>query len=205
MLELSLHVLDLLRNAVEAGAGLIRVRVEEDTAADLLALQVRDDGKGMTPELARQALDPFVTSRTARHVGLGLPLLAQAARQCGGGLTIESEPGHGTIVRATFRRSHWDRAPLGDMPGVLLAAVLTGRDGHAKEIGSAGAEGEPGNGGVRELELEYVHRLDGREFRFDTAEVRQELDGVPLGHPKIRSWILQTLQEGEAELKDETH
>lgn len=179
MLELSLHLLDIARNAVEAGAGRIAVTIEEDAAADLLAMEVADDGRGMAPELARRALDPFVTTRATRHVGLGLPLLEQAARQCGGGVTVESAPGGGTTVRATFQRSHWDRAPLGDVPGALLAILLAGRP----------------------IELAYAHRVDGREFRFDTAEVRRAADGVPLTHPKILRWILEALRAGEEELK----
>jgi anti-sigma regulatory factor (Ser/Thr protein kinase) len=183
LLELSLHLLDIVRNAVEAGASRVAVTITEDTAADRLTLEVGDDGRGMTPELARRVVDPFTTSRATRHVGLGLPLLAQAARQCAGDLKVESEPGRGTTVRATFQWSHWDRAPLGDVPGALLAVLLSGDQG-------------------RTIDLAYTHRVDGREFRFDTAEVRAEIGEVPLTHPGIREWILEALREGEAELQE---
>lgn len=186
MLELSLHLLDIMVNAVEAGASRVEVSVEEDAAADRLVIEVRDNGRGMAPELAAAVLNPFVTTRTTRHVGLGLPLLAQAAEATGGALRIASEPGKGTTVRAEFGLAHWDRAPLGDLPGALLALLLSGGEGSAKT-----------------LDLLYVHRVDGREFRFDTAEVRQVIGELPLGHPKVREWILEALREGEAELLHE--
>jgi hypothetical protein len=57
---------------------------------------------------------------------LGLPLLAQAARDTGGRLELESEPGQGTRVRAVFQASHPDRKPLGDI-AETLRTILAGR------------------------------------------------------------------------------
>jgi hypothetical protein len=133
----------------------------------------------MSKEIAQRALDPFFTTRKTRHVGLGLPLFAAAARHCDGDLTIESEPGKGTRVRATFRHSHIDRAPLGDMPSALMAVLLSGRA----------------------VDLAYVHRVGEAEFAFDSAEVRRELGEVPLTHPAVRQWLWQTLREGEESLR----
>lgn len=178
MRELSLHILDALENALAAGASRVELRVLEDPAADRLEIELCDDGRGMSRQLAERVLDPFVTTRTTRHVGLGLPLFAVAARRCEGGLTIESEEGRGTRVRATFRRSHLDRAPLGDLPAALLAILLTGRP----------------------MDVDYTHRLGRQEFRFDSAQVREELGAVPLSTPAVREWIMKTLREGEAEL-----
>lgn len=82
MRELSLHILDVLENALEAGATAVELEVDEDLCADRLTISVRDNGRGMDAPSARRALDPFFTTRTTRHVGLGLPLLAAAARRC---------------------------------------------------------------------------------------------------------------------------
>ena len=73
-----------------------------------------------------QVLDPFFTTKTTRRVGLGLPLLAQAARDSGGELAVDSSPGAGTTVRAEFQLSHPDRKPLGDV-AATLGAILAGR------------------------------------------------------------------------------
>ncbi len=178
MRELSLHILDLLENSVEAGASKIRLSIREDLEKDWMVIEIADNGCGMSKELMEQVLDPFTTTRKTRHVGLGLPLFLETARRCGGDLWIESKPGEGTKVEATFRHSHVDRAPLGDMPAALLAILLSSR----------------------RVDLDYRHQVGSREFRFDSSEIRKELEEVPLSHPKVRAWIIQSLREGEAGL-----
>ena len=179
MRELALHILDLLQNALEAGATHITLTITEDTATDRMTICVEDDGRGMPPDLAARALDPFVTTRETRHVGLGLPLLAAAAERTGGGVQIESNVGRGTTVTATLGLHHWDRAPLGDMPGTVLAVLLSGRP----------------------VDLIYTHSVGSRTFCFDTAAVRRELGEVPLTHPRVRSWLQEYLTEGIASLQ----
>jgi len=180
MRELSLHILDVLENALEAGATEVDLEIDEDLLADRLTITVRDNGRGMDAETARRALDPFFTTRTTRHVGLGLPLFAAAARRCEGDLGLDSSPGRGTVVTATFRHSHLDRAPLGDIAGTLLAFLLSER--------SAG------------LHFVYHHRVNGRSFDLDTAAIRAELEDIPLSHPLVREWLRGYIAAGEAEL-----
>ncbi len=126
MEDLSLHILDVVENSVAAAASTIEILIVEDTMNDRLSLEIRDDGKGMDEELREKALDPFFSTRTTRRIGLGLPLLAQAARDSGGDLELESAPGKGTTVRAVFQLSHPDRKPLGDIAASLVA-ILAGR------------------------------------------------------------------------------
>lgn len=183
MRELALHVLDILRNTVDAGARHVTLTIEEDIRGDRLAIVVSDDGRGMAPEIAARVTDPFFTTRTTRHVGLGLPLLAAAAERAGGNLRIMSAPGLGTTVEVTFQLAHPDRQPLGDMAGTLLAFLL--------------AAGAP--------QLRYEHRMTGsaaanRVFAFDTADILAELGDVPLHHPAVTQWLAEFLAEGEAEL-----
>jgi len=126
MEDLSLHILDIAENCVAAAAQEISILIDEDSAKDRLYLEIRDNGEGMEEETRSQVLDPFFTTRTTRRVGLGLPLLAQAARDSGGGLEVDSAPGVGTTVRAEFQLSHPDRKPLGDV-AATLGAILAGR------------------------------------------------------------------------------
>ncbi len=181
MLELSLHVLDVIENAVEAGASRIQVRIEEDRDADLLLIEIVDDGRGMSEAVLKRVLNPFYTTRNTRHVGLGLPLFLEAARRCEGDLIIQSEPGKGTRVKATFRHSHIDRAPLGNIPSALLAILLS----------------------EHPVDLDYSHRVGDRNFHLDTGEIRKELGDVPLTYPTIRDWLFQELREGETSLHPE--
>lgn len=187
MRELSLHILDALENSVEAGATRLELLIKEDLKNDVLEIVIRDNGRGMSKEFVEQVLNPFVTTRTTRHVGLGLPLFAAAARRCNGDLRIESEPGVGTTVTATFQHSHIDRAPLGDIAGTLLAIVLSDRP----------------------VDILYRHeclvpgprgRVKRRIFELDTAQVRRELDGVPLSYPAVREWLETVLREGIRDL-----
>lgn len=177
MRELSLHVLDALENSLEAGATLIELVIEEDLAADWLTIAIRDDGRGMSEDQLARINDPFFTTRSTRHVGLGIPLFAAAAERCEGNLAVTSQPGKGTSLQATFRHSHIDRAPLGDITGTLLAVILAGSS-----------------------DLHYIHRLDGHQFEFHTADVRSELGDIPLTHPAVRTWLRDFINEGEASL-----
>jgi nitrogen-specific signal transduction histidine kinase len=126
MEDLSLHVLDIVENSMAAAAGEIRILIDEDAAMDTLSLKISDDGNGMDEEMQKKVLDPFYTTRTTRRVGLGLPFLAQAARESGGKLELDSTPGKGTTVRVVFQLSHPDRKPLGDIVATL-GTILAGR------------------------------------------------------------------------------
>jgi hypothetical protein len=177
MRELSLHILDVLQNSLEAGATLVELVIEEDLAADRLVITVRDNGRGMDQATLAQVADPFYTTRKTRQVGLGLPLFQAAAERCNGSLRITSQAGSGTTLSAIFQHSHIDRAPLGDMTGTLLSFIL---------------------GGISDLS--YSHRVDGRQFSLSTAEIRAELGDVPISHPAVREWLRQYIAEGEQSL-----
>lgn len=179
MRELGLHILDAVENSIKAEATLVELVVEEDLAADRLHITIRDNGHGMDEEQLARVVDPFYTTRETRHVGLGIPLFKAAAEWCDGDLTITSQPGQGTTVRATFRHSHIDRAPLGDMTTTLLTIIL-----------------------FESCDLHYSHRVNGHEFAFDTAEIREQLGGIPLSHPQVRKWLKRFIAEGEAALRE---
>ncbi|HAI87903.1 MAG TPA: ATP-binding protein [Firmicutes bacterium] len=175
MRELSMHILDIAQNSIAAGAKVVRIDVVEDAAADTMTITVADDGSGMDSGAAQRIRDPFVTSRTTRQVGLGIPLFAAAAERCGGGLAIASAPGSGTTVRAVFGLSHIDRAPLGDMAGTLMALSVCNPD----------------------VDFVYNRERGDESFRFDTREIRAELDGVPLSDPEVAAFIRDYIEQGE--------
>ncbi|NTU65414.1 MAG: ATP-binding protein, partial [Chloroflexi bacterium] len=106
MRELSLHLLDIAENGVSAGAQNITITIAEDLRVDRLELAIEDDGRGMDQAMVEQVTNPFITTRTTRKVGLGIPLLKLAAEMCNGGLTVESTPNVGTTVNVDFQRSH---------------------------------------------------------------------------------------------------
>jgi signal transduction histidine kinase len=61
------------------------VSVALTTTADIVTVEIRDDGSGFTPDRAGS--------------GMGLENLRQRATEVGGSVTVESRPGHGTMVR----------------------------------------------------------------------------------------------------------
>ena len=151
MEDLSLHMLDIVENSLRSGATWIRISVVEELEQDRLTLEIKDDGSGMDPAMCAQAADPFFTTKPGRRFGLGLALLAQAAREAEGEFHVSSSPGAGTTVRATFRWSHPDRKPLGDISATLQTLVV----------------GHP------EVDFVFNHRMAAETTHFDTREVRQ--------------------------------
>jgi anti-sigma regulatory factor (Ser/Thr protein kinase) len=178
MRELSMHILDIAQNSIAAGAELVEIDVIEDVANDKMIIRVTDDGRGMPADVVAQIRDPFVTSRTTRRVGLGIPLLAAAAERCGGGVDIASVPGGGTTVTDVFEYSHVDRAPLGNMAETLLALVVCNPN----------------------LDFVYNHVRGDNSFHFDTREIRLELGSIPLSDPEVVVFIRDFVAEGERRL-----
>lgn len=150
MEDLSLHILDIVENSIKAKASRIEIKVVEDIGKDLLTIEIKDNGQGIDEGTIKKVFDPFFTTRTTRRVGLGLPLLSQAARESGGDIEIESKVGRGTRVKATFGYSHIDRKPLGNMEATLTTLIA----------------GNP------EVDFIYEHKKDELEYRLDTKEIR---------------------------------
>ena len=62
-------------------------------------LRIRDNGKGMAPEVTARALEPlFTTQPHGIKAGWGLSSCAGFIRQSGGRMTLHSEVGQGTLV-----------------------------------------------------------------------------------------------------------
>lgn len=90
-------VFNLLNNALQACRPGDAVNVSGHFERGLLTISVRDTGRGMTPEVLKQALNPFFTTRSDGS-GLGLVICREAIEEAGGQLTIDSSLGLGTTV-----------------------------------------------------------------------------------------------------------
>ena len=173
MRDLSLHLLDLTQNSVSAGASLVEIMLTLEENG-WLTMVIRDNGKGMSPELLARVTSPFATTRTTRKVGLGIPMMMENAEKTGGGLTIRSTEGKGTELTVTLDTGNIDCLPLGDLPGTLLSLILMHPDRPDCHFHGASPQGE---------------------CDVDTREIRQAAGGLPLNEPAIAAWLQEAVYE----------
>jgi signal transduction histidine kinase len=106
-------VLNLVANARDAmpGGGQIEIstsRIVEIAAPELSALgdyvrvRVRDNGRGMPPEILKRVFDPFFTTKGDKGTGIGLPQVRAFTKMVGGQMRIDSKPDMGTTVDILF-------------------------------------------------------------------------------------------------------
>lgn len=192
MRELSLHILDIAENGITAGADCIQILINEARNEDLLTIVIEDNGRGMPAEKLKKPTDPFITSRTTRRVGLGLSLLAAAADRCAGKLEIETEPGRGTRVEATFRYSHIDRAPVGDMASTITTLIM----------------GNP------QVDFVYTHIVGTEDFVLDTRDLKEGTQDQSLTDPVLIFHLSRSIRDslnelaggkGKPEVTEENH
>lgn len=173
MRDISLHILDIAENSIRARAGLISIEVLIDEAKDELKVSIDDDGCGMDGEMLLKVKSPFATSRTTRSVGLGIPLFTASCENTGGRLEITSSPGCGTSLTATYKYSHIDRPPMGDMAETICTLTLLNPT------------------------IDFVFSAKRDEtFLYDTREIKAALDGLPITHPDALKFLHGFLQEG---------
>lgn len=180
MKSIALNILDIAQNSKRAGASEIIIGFTDSVKKDTVTVTISDNGDGMNDEFLSRVTDPFVTTRTKRNIGLGLPLLKFHSELAGGHLGINSAPGKGTQVDASFVRSHFDRQPTGDLAGVIT--IL--------------ATGNPG------IEIVYEHNTDKGSFRFSTAETKEYLGIETLNEPGLADSIREMIGQNIRELSE---
>jgi hypothetical protein len=137
-------------------------------------MNITDDGKGMSEEMVKRVTDPFVTSRTTRKVGLGIPLLKEAAELCNGSLTISSKLGEGTVVNVDFQLSHIDRMPLGDLSTTFLNLMIA----------------HPA------IHYIFSYEVNKELFYLDDMSIKSELQGVSLTEPVVLTFLRNLFESG---------
>lgn len=173
MREIALHILDLLENAIRAGATVIAVEVEEEPDHDLLCVSVEDNGPGLCVP-GETAVDPFFTTKEGKKTGLGLSMLKFRAEQAGGSFHLERSLMGGCAVRARMPLSNVDRSPLGDLAATLASVVCT----------------NPG------IELQTRLRVGIREWLVSTAEISRGLPETGRSEIAVARRMRERIAEG---------
>ncbi|TBL71237.1 sensor histidine kinase [Paenibacillus thalictri] len=97
-------IVNLLHNALDAlpeQGGTIRISCER--SGDGIALNVRDNGEGISADHLRNIMEPFYSTKDRSHnFGLGLTYCNMVVEKHGGSLQIESSKGKGTHVQIRF-------------------------------------------------------------------------------------------------------
>ncbi|KVT33632.1 sensor histidine kinase [Burkholderia ubonensis] len=112
-LRLEQVLINLLGNALDAVAAggaprtaAPRIDVTIEASAATLAIQVRDNGPGIAPDLLPRLFEPFFTTKEmGRGLGLGLAISSSIASDAGGSLTARNAPGGGALFVLTLRRA----------------------------------------------------------------------------------------------------
>jgi two-component system NtrC family sensor kinase len=183
-------LVNLINNAAQAIASTGRpgtVTVRARRLLDGVAIEVADDGPGMSRELAEQVFEPFFTTKPeGQGTGLGLSISQGIVKEHGGRITLGTREGEG----ATFTI----QLPCGDVsatsepagapvrgPAVRLRVLVVDDEphilhymratleawGHEVAVAEDGAEGLrlAGDGGFDLIISDLrMPRLSGREF-----------------------------------------
>ncbi len=120
--QLTRAVGNILQNAAEAGAKLIKVHVRPTEERGMLEITIEDDGVGINDATLQKVWSPFFTTRGVEHHGLGLPATMHVVSQSQGHIALVSEEGKGTTVAMFMPRGRVDveQAQPGSVKSILL-------------------------------------------------------------------------------------
>jgi two-component system sensor histidine kinase FlrB len=81
------------------------VELETQSHSERIDFIIRDNGKGMAPDVVTRVFEPFFTTRS-EGTGLGLAIARGVARVHGGGIEVSSQLGQGSeFVFSVARQS----------------------------------------------------------------------------------------------------
>jgi PAS domain S-box-containing protein len=136
LLNLAINSRDAMTEGGNLSIRTENVRIDDDYArinrdvapGEYVRVAVRDNGCGMSAEVAERAFDPFFTTKTEQHgSGLGLSMVYGFLKQSGGFAKIDSQPDQGTTINLYFPRSLANQAtPVA--PETTSDVVTTGKE-----------------------------------------------------------------------------
>ncbi|HJV68137.1 HAMP domain-containing sensor histidine kinase [Ideonella sp.] len=95
---------NLISNAFKHAPAGSDVQVGLHSGDEVVRLWVRDEGPGMSLDMRARVFQRFATGAVRNGNGLGLAMVARAARVHDAGIVVDSEPNQGTCVVIEFER-----------------------------------------------------------------------------------------------------
>jgi two-component system sensor histidine kinase HydH len=92
---------NVLQNAVQASAPGSSITVKTRADGEIVEICVIDRGSGIDPKLIETIFNPFVTTKPD-GVGLGLAVVSRILDRHGGRMTVESQPGEGSVFHISL-------------------------------------------------------------------------------------------------------
>jgi signal transduction histidine kinase len=104
--QIKMALANLIKNSIEAMQDKLKtLKITSCISDGRLEIQVSDTGKGIPKDKIKNIFDPFFTSKT-RGPGVGLTLTSKIIQEHRGTVSVESEPGKGTVflIRLPYKR-----------------------------------------------------------------------------------------------------
>lgn len=96
--------LNIINNAFAAVDDKGRIDVKISTYPEHVQVRIADNGCGIAPENLKKIFEPFFTTKGEQGTGLGLSITYGLVKKLGGDLSVESEPGKGSVFTVCLSR-----------------------------------------------------------------------------------------------------
>jgi PAS domain S-box-containing protein len=152
---------------------------------EYVLIEMRDTGKGISPEVLNRIFEPFFTTKGAggsTGTGLGLSMVSEFAQQASGFVSVDSDVGVGTTFRLCLPRSTEDVEAAAEPQA--LAAVA---DGHETVLAVED------NASMRRVTVRQLAYLGYRALEADNATAALKL----LADEKIDLLFTDVVMTGE--------
>jgi signal transduction histidine kinase/DNA-binding response OmpR family regulator len=198
-------LLNLLSNATKfTSNGAISLELKRQGPA--MSFVIRDTGVGMTPDQLAKLFQNFVqadASTTKRYggTGLGLAITKRFCQALGGDVSVESEPGKGSIFTIVLpdRQSKVEPAEIANPPSVIPEpgpaplVLIVDDDASARRLLAAVLRKE----GLRVAEAEA-----GETAITLARRIRPDLITLDIMMPKMDGWSVLTALKSDPDLAD---
>ena len=173
MKSLDLHIIDITHNSIRAGATEITIEMEDSAAKDLLSIRIVDNGCGMPQDMIDAINDHFYSCRKERKIGMGIALIKYHTQLCDGTFVLKSKVGAGTDLYASYKRSHIDIQPKGDLSGCFADFICQ----------------------YQNINFIIRYITDEDTFELSTADVKEVFDGMDLNNYEIIKSLKELIHE----------